>query len=138
MTRLSARTTETYATTENAMDSKNVMTANSSNHVGVLVGANGFHRVIASIIAASIIFASMISLIIYFYKRRNRAENRAENRAKKSSGTQTTFHSTEKGSYEKQSRISRFSEQIYDELYEGYEAYLSRMKSTFKNRTISF
>ena len=134
MTRLSARTTETYATTENDMDGKNVMTANSSNHVGVLVGANGFHRVIASIIAASIIFASMISLIIYFYKRRNRAENRA----KKSSGTQTTFHSTEKGSYEKQSRISRFSQPIYDEPYEGYEAYLSRMKSTFKNRTISF
>ena len=128
MTRLSARTTETYATTENAMDSKNVVTANSLNQVGILVGA------IASIIAASIIFTSMIFLIIYFYKRRNRAENRA----KKSSGTQTTFHSTEKGSYEKQSRISRFSQSIYDEPYEGYEAYLSRMKSTFKNRTISF
>ena len=128
MTRLSARTTETYATTENAMDSKNVVTANSLNQVGILVGA------IASIIAASIIFTSMIFLIIYFYKRRNRAENRA----KKSSGTQTTFHSTGKGSYEKQSRISRFSETIYDEPYEGYEAYLSRMKSTFKNRTISF
>ena len=128
MTRLSARTTETYATTENAMDSKNVVTANSLNQVGILVGA------IASIIAASIIFTSMIFLIIYFYKRRNRAENRA----KKSSSTQTTFNSTEKGSYEKQSRISRFSQPIYDEPYEGYEAYLSRMKSTFKNRTISF
>ena len=111
MTRLSARTTETYATTENAMDSKNVVTANSLNQVGILVGA------IASIIAASIIFTSMIFLVIYFYKRRNRAKNRA----KKSSGTQTTFHSTGKGSYEKQSRISRFSEQIYDEPYEGYE-----------------
>ena len=109
VTNRTAITTETYETTENAM------TANSSNQVGVLVGA----------IVASIIFTSMIFLIIYFYKRRNRTEK----------NTQTTFNSTEKGSHDKQSRISKFSQSIYDE---PYEAYLSPMKSTFKNRTISF
>ena len=117
-------TTETTATTRNTTntqgtettgtDSENVMTAISSSQVGALVGA----------IVASIIFTSMIFLIIYFYKRRNRTEK----------NTQTTFHSTAKGSYVKQSRD--FSQSIYDEPYEGYEAYLSPMKSTFKNRTI--
>ena len=104
-TTATTRTTETYETTENATVSENGMTANSSNQIGVLVGA----------IVASFIFVSMIFLIIYFYKRSNRVEKT----------TQTIFRSTEKGSHETQSRISRITQPIYDDPYEEYAAYLS-------------
>ena len=95
------RTTDTYETAKNATASENV----SSNQIGVLVGA----------IVASFIFVSMIFLIIYFYKRSNRVEKT----------TQTIFRSTEKGSHETQSRISRITQPTYDEPYEEYAAYLS-------------
>ena len=124
-------TTGTTATTtkigqlgDSRTDGQTVFTSNSpTNQVGILVGA----------IVASIILTSMIFLIIYFFKRRNRSEK----------NTQTTFQSNGKLSPAKQSRISRLSQPIYDdpyehETYEEYGAYLSPMRSTYKNRTFSF
>ena len=107
----SIRTTETTGTnvmTETtaiggtiAANGKALMKANSSIievHVGVLVGA----------IVATIFIITLVHLIICFSKRLTRANNY----------TQTNFPTEETWSYEKPSRISRFSQPIYDIPYE--------------------
>ena len=84
-----------------AANSKTLMKANSSIievHVGVLVGA----------IVATIFIITLIYLIIWFSKRKNR-ENKF---------TQTNFPPEEKWPHEKPRRISRFPQPIYDIPYE--------------------